>query len=208
MKKITKIENQKKRENRVSIFLDDNFFCGIPKELLLKLDLFEGKEVDEEEMLRVIEEKEIAEAKQKVLNLFNRRMYSEQEITDKLKKKGYEEGVITTVVQNLKDNSLIDDYAFAKAFIHDRLCLNPKGSFQIAYELKQKGISQETINKVFSEEKVVEGDFDRAFEIAKRRLETLKKINDKVKIKRRLYNFLLRRGFSYEIIRGTLEQLL
>ncbi len=208
MKKITKIENQKKRENRVSIFLDDNFFCGIPKELLLKLDLFEGKEVDEEEMLRVVEEKEIAEAKQKVLNLFNRRMYSEQEITDKLKKKGYEEGVITTVVQKLKESSLIDDYAFAKAFIHDRLCLNPKGSFKIGYELKQKGITQTIIDKVFSEEMVVEGDYNRALEIAKRRLRTLKTIKDKKTIKRRLYNFLLWRGFSYEVIKSTLEQLL
>jgi len=208
LKKITKIEKQKKRKNRVSIFLDGSFFCGIPEALLLKLDLFEGKEVDEGETGKLIEEKELAEAKQKVIRLFNRRIYSEQEIREKLKKRGYEEGIIEEVMVELKDTSLLDDYAFAKAFVHDRLSLKPKGSFQIAYELKNKGISKEIIERVFSEEKVVEGDFDRAFAVAKKRLEILRSIKDKKTIKRRLYNFLLTRGFSYEVIKGVLDKLI
>lgn len=207
MKKITKLERQKRRSNRVSIFLDNTFFCGISENLLSKLDLFEGKEVDEEEIRKLVEEKAFTEAKEKTLRLLSHRMYSEQEIKDKLKKKGYEDDIIDKVVGDFKNSSLIDDYAFAKAFVHDSVRLNPKGSFRIAYELKKKGISEVIINKVFSEEKVVEGDFDRAFEIARRRLETLKKISDKIKIKRRLYNFLLRRGFSYETIRAVLDRL-
>ncbi|MCK4395411.1 regulatory protein RecX [candidate division WOR-3 bacterium] len=208
MKKITKIERQKKRQNRVSIFLDDIFFCGISQDLLLKLDLYEGKEVDEEEIRRVIEEKETEDAKQKVLRLFNRRIYSEKEIREKLKKKGYEDKTIQIVVQDLKEISLINDYSFAKAFVSDRLRLNPKGSFQIAYELRKKGISQAIIDKVFSEEKVIEGDAYRALEIARKRLKTLKTIKDKKTIKRRLYNFLLRRGFSYEVIKKVFDELL
>ncbi|MCK4576235.1 RecX family transcriptional regulator [candidate division WOR-3 bacterium] len=208
MKKITKIESQKKRQNRVSIFLDNTFFCGISQKLLLKLDLYEGKEVDEEEIRGVIEEKETEDAKQKVLRLFNRRIYSEKEIREKLKKKGYEDETIRIVVQDLKEISFINDYSFTKAFVSDRLRLNPKGSFQISYELKQKGINQTIINKVFDEEKVIEGDSDRAFEIARKRLETLKSIGDKKTKKRRLYNFLLRRGFSYEVIKGVLDELL
>lgn len=208
MKKITKIERQKKRQNRVSIFLDGIFFCGISQDLLLKLNLYEGKEVDEEEIRRVIEEKETEDARQKVLRLLNRRIYSEKEIRDKLKKKGYEDKTIQIVVQDLKEISLIDDYSFAKAFVSDRLRLNPKGSFKISYELKQKGINQTIINRVFDEEKVIEGDSDRAFEIARKRLKMLKTIKDKKTIKRRLYNFLLRRGFSYEVIKGVLDELL
>ena len=102
MKKITKIEIQKKRKNRVSIFLDDTFFCGVPQELLSKLDLYKGKEVDEDEIRKLIEEKECAEAKQKVLRLFNRRVYSEQEIRVKLEKKGYEETTIEKWWKNSK----------------------------------------------------------------------------------------------------------
>jgi len=208
MKKITKIEQQKKRSDRVSIFLDDTFLCGIPETLLLKLNLFIGKEVDQEEIQKLIDEKEHTEAKQKVIKLFNRRIYSELEITKKLGRKGYQEDIIQKVVGELKKSSLINDYLFAKAFVHDRLLLKPKGSFLIALELKNKGISETIIARVFSEEKIAEGDFDRALEIAKKRLAPLKSIKDKKTIKRRLYNFLLRRGFSYDIIRNILDQLL
>ncbi len=208
MKKITKIEIQKKRKNRVSLFLDNIFFCGIPQELLSKLDLYKGKEVDEDEIRKLIAEKECAEAKQKVLRLFNRRVYSEQEIRAKLEKKGYEETTIEKVVEELKETSLISDYSFAKAFVSDRLRLNPKGSFQISYELKKKGVNQTIIDRVFSEENVVEGDFDRALEIATRRLEILKSIRDRKAKKRRLYNYLLRRGFPYEVIKKVFDELL
>jgi len=208
LKKITKIEIQKKRKNRVSIFLDNIFFCGIPQELLSKLDLYKGKEVDEDEIRKLIAEKECAEAKQKVLRLFNRRVYSEQEIRAKLEKKGYEETTIEKVVEELKKTLLINDYSFAKAFVSDRLRLNPKGSFQISYELKKKGVNQTIIDRVFSEENVVEGDFDRALEIARRRLEILKSITDKKTKKRRLYNYLLRRGFSYEVIKKIFDEVL
>jgi regulatory protein len=208
MKKITKIEIQKKRKNRVSIFLDNIFFCGVPQGLLSKLDLYKGKEVDEDEIRKLIDEKKCAEAKQKVLRLFNRRVYSEQEIRAKLEKKGYEETTIEKVVEELRETSLIDDYSFAKAFVSDRLRLNPKGSFQISYELKKKGVNQTIIDRVFSEENVVEGDFDRALEMARKRLETLKTIKDKKTIKRRLYNYLLRRAFPYEVIKKVFDELL
>ncbi len=208
MKTITKIEPQKKRKNRVSIFLDGIFFCGIPEGLLFKLDLFQGKVVDENEISSLIDAKLIEEAKQKVIRLFNRRMYSEKEIVEKLKRKGYDDTIVAAVVCHLKEISLIDDLAFAKAFVSDRLRLKPTGSFRIAYELRQKGIDQKIIDTVFQEEQVVEGDSKRALEIAKKRLASLCGVKDKKSKKRRLHNYLARRGFSFEIIRGIIEKLL
>lgn len=207
MKKITKIERQKRRKNRVSIFLDNTFFCGISENLMIKLDLFEGKEIDEEEISRLIKEKEFSEAREKTLRFLSHRMYSEKEIREKLTKKGFGESVIEKVVADLRHNSIIDDYLFAKAFIHDRMRFNPQGSYRIAYELKKKGLSQDIINKIFTEEKVVETDIERALKLAKKRLKTLINIKDKEKVKRRLYNFLLRRGFSYETIKTVMDKL-
>ena len=134
-------------------------------------------------------------------------MHSEKEIREKLTKKGFGESVIEKVVADLRHNSIIDDYLFAKAFIHDRMRFNPQGSYRIAYELKKKGLSQDIINKIFTEEKVVETDIERALKLAKKRLKTLINIKDKEKVKRRLYNFLLRRGFSYETIKTVMDKL-
>jgi regulatory protein len=207
MKKITKIETQKKRKNRVSIFVNDSFFCGVPQEVILKLNLYKGKEVDEKELEELIREKSISEAKQKMKRILSRKLYSEKEIIDKLRNKGYEEDTIETVVKELKEYSLIDDYAFTRAFIHDRVNLNPKGSFRIAYELKQKGVDRDIINKIFQEENIVEGDRERALELVQKRMKT-KPLNDKRKQKQRLYNYLLRRGFSFAVIKETLDELL
>ena len=208
MKKITKIEQQKRKKNRVSLYLNETFFCGIPKELIAKLDLFKGKEVDEIEMKSLIVEKEIADAKQKVLRLLNRKMYSEKEIRDKLRKKDVEDSISKIVIRDLKEISLIDDYAYTQAFVSDVIRLKPQASFKIAYELKQKGVRQTIINKVFHEAHIVEEDASRAIKIGKQKLARMKSIRDKKTLKRRLYNFLLRRGFSYEVIRDTLDKLL
>jgi regulatory protein len=208
MKKITKIEKQKKRKERVSIFLNGSFFCGIPEILLKKLDLYEGKMIDEISVKNLIQEKEISEAKEKVLRLLNRRMYSEKEIRDKLHAREYEEETIEIVVQDLKEISLINDYGFASAFVSDRLRLKPEGSSKISYELMKKGISKSIIKKVFIENNVVEDDPTRALQVARKRLKTLSGVKEKEVIKRRLYNYLLRRGFSFEIIYDTLKKLL
>jgi regulatory protein len=208
MKTITKIEPQKKRKNRVSIFLDGIFFCGVPEPLIVKLDLFQGKRVDEEEIAHLITRKLIEEAKQKIIRLLNRRMYSAQEVTDKLKKKGYEDVIVSAVVNELRDIALIDDRAFAKAFVYDRLHLNPQGSFKIAHELKKRGVPEYIIEQTLAEEQVAETDLKRASEIASKRAQSLSGIKDPQVRKRRLYNYLLRRGFSYTVIYQVLHEVL
>jgi regulatory protein len=208
MKTITKIEQQKKRADRVSIYLDGDFFCGLPQFLLERLDLFQGKNIDEDELLRIVERKLIEEAKQKVLRLLNRRLYSEKEILDKLNAKGYEDHIVSIVVSELKEISIIDDRAFTRAFVSDRLRLKPEGSFKIALELRKKGISREVIERAFNEAQVVDGDRERALDIARRRLLSLSAITDRMTKKRRLSSYLARRGFSFEIIRETLDLLL
>ncbi len=194
--------------NRVSLFLDGDFFCGIPESLLSILDLYPGKEVDEQYIARIIDAKLTQEAKAKVIRLLNRRIYSENEIVDKLKRKQYDEHIIAAVVAELKKLSFIDDLAFARAFVSDRIRLNPSGSFKIAYELRQKGISKKVINQVLQEEKVAEGDGERALAVARKRLATFSANMDTKTKRRRLANYLKRRGFSFEVISNTLQALL
>jgi regulatory protein len=208
MKTVTKIEPQKKRKDRVSIFLDGAFFCGLPQLLVSELDLFQGKVVDEHEITRIIDKKLTEEAKQKIIRLLNHRVYSEKEIVDKLRQKGYDDRIVAAVVSELKQLSLIDDLSFARAFVSDRIRLKPEGSFKVAHELRQKGISKEIIEQVLREEQVVEGDSERALEIARRRLATFASTMDKEKKQRRLSDYLKRRGFSFEVIRNTLDVLL
>jgi hypothetical protein len=54
--KITAIEVQKKRPSRRSIFIEGEFFRGVAQEVVAKLKLKEGQEVNQEELGRIIYE--------------------------------------------------------------------------------------------------------------------------------------------------------
>ncbi|MDX5667654.1 hypothetical protein SIK42_09055 [Clostridioides difficile] len=46
---ITKIEQQKRNDDRVNIYVDDKFFIAIFKELVYTFNLKKGNEINEEE---------------------------------------------------------------------------------------------------------------------------------------------------------------
>ncbi|MBP7836060.1 MAG: regulatory protein RecX, partial [Candidatus Omnitrophica bacterium] len=111
---------------------------------------------------------------------------------------------IKEVVSFLKEKKFIDDNVFARAWINSRL-KKPLGLRRIKQELRQKGVDKEIIEaqtarlEDYSEAKTV-------LDLAEGRLNRLKGI-DQASAKRRVYAFLLRRGFSPEVVIDTLNQL-
>lgn len=133
------------------------------------------------------------------------RQRSSQELIRRLRDRHFEDSVIRETVAFLKERSFIDDTAFARAWIDSRL-KRPFGLRRIKEELRAKGIDKSIIeanlNRIrqdYSEEKVVT-------EIAAGRLSRLKGLEPQ-KAKRRVFSYLLRRGFSPEVISDTLAGL-
>ncbi|MFH0856008.1 MAG: regulatory protein RecX [Candidatus Omnitrophota bacterium] len=132
------------------------------------------------------------------------RLRSENELIRRLKLKKIPEETIKEVVSFLKEKRFIDDNVFAKAWVSSRL-KKPLGLRRIKQELMQKGLDKETIEaqiagvKDYSEGQTV-------LALARERLSRLKG-SDQVTSKRRVYAFLLRRGFSPEVVIDALNQL-
>ena len=79
------------------------------------------------------------------------------------------------------------------------------GTRLLAQELFLKGISKEIMDLV-----LVEGDFTDEVEVAKEALERKLrswKLLDPQTLKRRVYGFLGRRGFSFDVIAKVIESL-
>ena len=55
---ITDIEIQKKHDDRVNIYVDDEFFCGVSLELVMREHLKKGVEIDSEQLKELILEDE------------------------------------------------------------------------------------------------------------------------------------------------------
>lgn len=133
------------------------------------------------------------------------RLRSEKEITQRLKEKKFDEQVIKETIEFLKERKFIDDQAFAKAWIESRI-RKPLGLRRLRQELSLKGIDKKIIDAELEEVKKGYIELDIVKKIVRERFEKLKGIQAQ-KAKFRLYTYLLRRGYSSEIVREVLNKL-
>jgi regulatory protein len=133
--------------------------------------------------------------------LLARQRYTVQEMRDKLTLKGYEKAEIDRVIKLLLEYEYLNDEKYATSFANDASKFKGKSRRQIIYSLKQKGISQEFIDKatenINDEDKLL-----RQIEIFFENHD----INDYImiqKIKRRLYG----KGFSISDINSAIESI-
>ena len=148
---------------------------------------------------------EFKRAKTLAFQFLKIRNRSEKEILAQLSKKKISSQTLDQTIQYLKNLRLINDRQFARDWIAMRL-QKPLGRRRIFFELKQKGISDEILEEEItavprqeSEEQIVET-------LARRRLERYKSL-DESKRKRRVFEYLARRGFEIDTITKVVEHL-
>lgn len=141
MKKITKIELQKRDKDRVNIELDGEFAFAIYVDVLFQAGLKVGMEVDEVTLQTI----EYEEQKKKALNQafkylsFSDR--SEGELMDYLLKKEYSQNVVEHVLDRLKKVQYIQDERVAKQIVQGKQRVG-KSKKYIIEKLKQKKIGK------------------------------------------------------------------
>lgn len=165
-----------------------------------------GKELSIQEIEKVILESKIIEGKGYVLRLLSRRIYSKYEISTKLKIKGYSENIIFEVVFWLENKKYINDELFANMWAQFRLKNKPIGRYRLNQELRIKGVNQEIIQKIINK------TYNHIDELVLAR-NLIDEKNAFAKLKnvsltpQKIYNFLLRRGFSREVSKNICDEL-
>ena len=139
------------------------------------------------------------------INLDNAGLF-EKELTEKLVKIGYGDDVVDWVLSELKKIKLIDDKRFAVSFARTKMISKPMGEFLLRRELGTKGIPDEFINLAINEAYKEKDQFAIAFEIAAKQIKKYQKLEN-TKLKKRISDFLLRRGFSWDVIKDVVESL-
>ena len=143
-------------------------------------------------------------AKRYTYNLLRIRPRSEKELILRLRKKGFSEKTVNDVVSFLKKEELINDLEFAKEWVDSRLRTTPKGKTLLKEELAAKGISPSIIDKTLSEK--MQDEEKIAKDIAEEKLKALKGL-PQIKIKRKLFDYLRRRGFEEETVENIINSL-
>ena len=144
-------------------------------------------------------------ARDYAFRLLKFRMRSRKELFERLKRKKFDPDTIDRVIAFLREKEFINDEEFAKAWVESKL-KRPLGIRRISEELKIKGIDKEIIDEALASAKNNYDEEGIVTELAKKRLERLKGIEPR-KVKSRLYSYLLRRGFSPDVVSDVITQL-
>ena len=202
---ITKIEAQKKKEDRVNIYLNEQCVMGIYKELVFTLNLKKGMEIDEDTLRSMLHHEMYIKAKNKALNILSKAPQSEKNIKNKLSN-DFDEDIIEEVLDFLRKYNFVDDEDLAQRITNTNLSVNKCGKNKIRQNLYNKGIDRSTIDSVISD---IDSDveFENAMHLAKKRYERVKN-EDRNKIYQKISQHLAYKGFSYDIIKRVLNKLL
>ena len=201
---ITKIESQKKRDDRVNIYIDEKFFMAIYKELVFTFNLKKGQEIDPNNLKSILDNEMYMKAKNKALSILSKASQSEKQIRQKLAK-DYEEDTIDRVIEFLQKYKFVDDEDLASRIVNTNVNLNKYGKNKIKQNLYNKGIDSEDISHAISNiDSNVE--FENAMYLAKKRYERIKN-EDKRKIYQKLSQHLAYKGFGYDTIKSVLNKI-
>jgi regulatory protein len=165
-----------------------------------------GKELSDHEIEKIISEDKTIRGKEYLLRLLSRRIYSRYEISSKLKNKGYPEKIIADLILWLEDNNYINDELFAEMWAQFRLQNKPIGRYKLNQELRIKGVKQDIIQKVIDKTYIEMDELTLARNLIKEKTASAEIKNIRIDPKK-IYNFLLRRGFSTEISKNIYHEL-
>ena len=193
MKKITAISVQKKNPNRVNIYLDGDFAFGVAR--ITAAWLKTGDELSEEKIAKLINEDLREWAYQQTMLFLSYRARSEKEIRQNLHKHEVPEEMIEETLERLRQAGLANDNEFARMWVENRNTFRPRSKKALAIELRQKGLNDEAIQDSLS-------DVDEealAYETGLKRATRFKDL-EWSEFRKKLSEFLARRGFSYSVI--------
>jgi regulatory protein len=210
MPKITKIEQQKKNHSRYSVYIDDAFAFGISEDVYIRnrKSLVAGSEINQSFIDDVLTAEEIQKTMDSALNLLSFRIRSEQELRIRLRQKGYEDNWIDEALVKLRSYNYVNDETFARTLAKDRQSFKKLGQRGLKAELKQKGISSDIITEVVEELCTDEKELEQAFELCEKKYRVLEGKDPLQKTKQKMLQFLIRKGYSYDIAGKAIAMVL
>ncbi|MEJ2046795.1 MAG: RecX family transcriptional regulator [Dehalococcoidia bacterium] len=202
MKQVTALRSGKGRRKRVNVYLDSRFAFSLEAEVVLTERLKVGQELSDEQISALAKADNFQRCLNAALHYLSYRPRSESELRERLYRRNFDEESIGRVVARLEELGLVNDMEFAQFWQDNRQAFSPRSSSLTRLELRRKGVAEEVISQVVTPASDGEGAYRAALGKARRL-----PVSDYQSFRRRLGEYLRRRGFSYGIINNTVQQL-
>jgi regulatory protein len=146
-------------------------------------------------------------AREACLRLLTSRPRSRHELAQRLRDKGIEPEVAERVLDRMEQVELVDDAAFARAWVHSRHTYSGRGRRALAMELRTKGVAAHHADAALAQVDD-EAETERARELVRRRLHRLTVPSDereRAVVVHRLVGVLARRGYGQGLAFGVVR---
>jgi len=204
MARVTALTPQKERPDRYNLFLDGEFAVGLALDVVVRHGLRVGDELSPLQVVSLQEDEGTARALSDAYRLLSFRPRSRAEVVRYLTRREVDAPTVERVLARLAELGLIDDREFAAYWVENRQAFRPRGPRALQAELRQKGVGQQEIEAAVD---TLAGDEEAAAEsVARPRAARLSGL-DAPSFRKKLSDFLLRRGFSYGVVRRVTDRL-
>ncbi len=192
---------RKPRRKKVDVYVEGELALTLGSELAVECDIRPGREISLGEIGKLTYEEERRSSFEAALRLLSYRQRSEQELRRRLREKGFAKPPVDQSIARLRELGYVNDASFARFYTETQQSSRPRSQRLLTVELRRKGVEA----SVAEEATVDVSDEDAAYDAASRRLSSLRGLEYE-RFRERLGAFLIRRGFSYDVARRTLDR--
>jgi regulatory protein len=200
LKRITAI--RKGTGKSVNVFLDGSLAFRLEEETARREGLQTGEELADERIEAFSRADGARRCLSAALRFISYRPRAEAELRGRLKQRGFDTASVEGVILKLKEQGLVDDTAFARFWQDNRASFSPRSRALTSLELRRKGVAGDVIALAVSGV----GDEESAYRAAQSKARLLARSGYDV-FRRRLGDYLRRRGFGFGVIARTVERL-
>ncbi|MFH0769261.1 MAG: RecX family transcriptional regulator [Chloroflexota bacterium] len=202
MSKITALRAGRNRGKQVNISLDGKFAFTLEAEVVAKEKLHVEQLLSPDQIEALSRTDRLQRCFNAAVRYLSYRPRSESELKDRLRRHGFDTDSQEAAITRLKEQGLLNDVAFAQFWKDNRESFSPRSQRLIRLELRRKGVANDILDQVIG---AVDDD-DSAYRAALSKARSLPH-SDYLSFRRRLGEYLKRRGFSYEVINHIVEQV-
>jgi regulatory protein len=190
---ITALKQQSRDHNRVNVFLDGAYQFSIAKSLAECLQI---GEVCSDEQIKELKQRDLEEVNyRRAIRLISRRPRSEFELRRNFEQRRMPLEVQDKILLRLREADLVDDWAFARTWVENRLAFRPRSSRALKDELGEKGVPREAIEAALEDYDEEQAAYQAAQKAARRW-----RASNWEEFRQRVGAYLVRRGFVYSLI--------
>lgn len=199
--RIDKIEPVDKHRSKV--FIDGAFAFVLYRGELKKYHIEEGEELSESDYEEILTQIIDRRTRERALYFLKFSSRTETELRQKLKAAFYPEESIRKAVGFLKEYHFVDDRKYAENYIS--VYGNKKSRNEIKMLLQKKGIEREVISELLEKQVSEQGEEEKIRRLLEKRHYREKTAS--IEEKRKNAAFLMRKGFSYDMIRRVMGEM-